>query len=290
MSDIDFFDDIHQFDEAVRPFLYLDEARNNLLLGIIASLQRQPRRRRNRPILAVVRQNEQFQLVAVQTPPRKMLIMGRDESPDAAIVLADALYKQNKDLPSWFGPISLVRPFAERWAGLHQRPFLPGKPQALYQLTRVTPLTFAPGNFRLPVPEELDLITDWIFGFHRDAQTDQAPSLATQVAGQLMQNRDIFVWADETDQPVSMAAKSRPTHSGIAVNMVYTPSEKRGNGYATACVAALSQHLLDEGYQFCTLFTDLENPISNHVYQKIGYQRIVDFQDFSLGSEGIANC
>ena len=58
----------------------------------------------------------------------------------------------------------------------------------------------------------------------------------------------------------------------MRINLVYTPPEYRRKGYATACVAALSQMLLDRGYQYYFLSTDLANPISNHIYQAIGYQ------------------
>jgi predicted GNAT family acetyltransferase len=73
-----------------------------------------------------------------------------------------------------------------------------------------------------------------------------------------------------------MAGYSGRTPNGIRVAWVYTPPENRGKGFAGACVAALSQKLLDEGRKFCFLYTDLANPISNHVYQKIGYEPVVD--------------
>ena len=34
--------------------------------------------------------------------------------------------------------------------------------------------------------------------------------------------------------------------------------------------------LLDEGNEFCALFTDLSNPASNGAYMKVGYQAIGD--------------
>jgi predicted GNAT family acetyltransferase len=42
-------------------------------------------------------------------------------------------------------------------------------------------------------------------------------------------------------------------------------------------VAKLSQHLLDQGRTFCTLFTDLANPTSNRIYQNIGYRPVCDY-------------
>jgi predicted GNAT family acetyltransferase len=64
---------------------------------------------------------------------------------------------------------------------------------------------------------------------------------------------------------------------------VYTPPEWRGKGYASACVAALSQLCLDSGYQFCMLYTDLANPTSNSIYQKIGYQPIGESREYRFG-------
>jgi hypothetical protein len=51
-------------------------------------------------------------------------------------------------------------------------------------------------------------------------------------------------------------------------------------GYASACVAGLTQRLLDEGHAFCCLCTDLANPTSNRIYQTIGYRPVCDMSDF----------
>ena len=82
----------------------------------------------------------------------------------------------------------------------------------------------------------------------------------------------LYLWHDET--PVSMARKAGTTRHGAAVSGVYTPPALRNRGYATACVASLSQRLLDEGHQFCALYADLSNPTSNSIYQKMGYRPV----------------
>jgi predicted GNAT family acetyltransferase len=75
-----------------------------------------------------------------------------------------------------------------------------------------------------------------------------------------------------------MAGCSGPLPSGIRINAVYTPPELRGRGYASACVAALSQMLLEEGRKFCFLYTDVENETANDVYRAIGYRRMCDVE------------
>ena len=77
--------------------------------------------------------------------------------------------------------------------------------------------------------------------------------------------------------PVCMAAYARPTANGIAINGVFTPAEHRCRGYASALVGAVSQMSLDSGKKFCTLCTDLDNPTSNSIYQKIGYKSVGAF-------------
>ena len=80
--------------------------------------------------------------------------------------------------------------------------------------------------------------------------------------------------------PVSTAMWARPTPNGVTINGVYTPGARRNRGYASACVAALSQRMLDEGQEFCCLYTDLSNPTSNDIYLSIVYQPVCDSDDY----------
>jgi predicted GNAT family acetyltransferase len=92
----------------------------------------------------------------------------------------------------------------------------------------------------------------------------------------------LFLW--EHERPVSMAGWAGRTEWGGRVNFVYTPPEHRYNGYATACVAALTRRLLDEGQTFCCLFADLSNPTANAIYQRIGYRAVCDLSDYILSA------
>jgi len=47
-------------------------------------------------------------------------------------------------------------------------------------------------------------------------------------------------------------------------------------------VAALSQQMLDAGWEFCTLYTDLANPVSNSIYQRIGYRPVCDSNEYDF--------
>jgi predicted GNAT family acetyltransferase len=44
---------------------------------------------------------------------------------------------------------------------------------------------------------------------------------------------------------------------------------------------------LKSGKKFCNLFTDLLNPTSNSIYQKIGYRKIGESKHFKLPEKGV---
>ena len=75
---------------------------------------------------------------------------------------------------------------------------------------------------------------------------------------------------------VATAVSNRHLSKGKSIGNVFTPKEERGNGYAYNIVYRLSKEFLDSGMEYCVLFTDDSNPISNHVYEKIGYERRAD--------------
>ena len=74
----------------------------------------------------------------------------------------------------------------------------------------------------------------------------------------------------------SLSTTSYPSYS------VYTPPALRRRGFASALVAAVSAVGLASGKEVCVLYTDLANPTSNSIYQKIGYRPVCDWVDYAL--------
>jgi predicted GNAT family acetyltransferase len=70
-----------------------------------------------------------------------------------------------------------------------------------------------------------------------------------------------------------MSALTSREHGYSRVQLVYTPPELRGNGYASACVAALVQEELAAG-GLCMLYADAANRTTNAIYQAIGFRHV----------------
>jgi hypothetical protein len=131
-----------------------------------------------------------------------------------------------------------------------------------------------PGLLRQAGAADVEILAPFARDFYREIG-ESAPPDALERA--ISEGR-LFVWCDSEDRIVSMAAWAGLTPNGVRVNFVYTPPTQRARGFASNCVAALTRRLLESGRRFVFLFTDLTNPISNRVYQSIGYAQIVQHQ------------
>lgn len=267
------YTDAGQFLEETQHYLEQDEVANGLMLGICFNLKQTAPQRA--PYLGTVEDDHGLALVAVMTPPHKLVLYSHLDDPSEAV---RALIQHMQDA-HWTVPCVLGQPhIAETFARVWGEPYHPGMYQRVYELRRVIHPAYPPGTFRAAVPDDLDRIAQWVQAFQFDIGEEATLEEAYDAAQMRIEKNMIYLW--EHEEPVSMAAKARPMPNGIAVNLVYTPPAARRNGFATACVARLSQLLLDEGYQWCTLFTDLANPTSNSIYQQIGYVPVCDFNEY----------
>ncbi|TAK12298.1 MAG: GNAT family N-acetyltransferase [Anaerolineae bacterium] len=278
------FTDPQEFLNAARAWLETEEAKNSLMLGNTLRMVAQPGYFEETPYYAVVGEPGEVALAAMMTPPFGLVLATARRQPEDKELreLIDDLRGRGLTPPDVIGPNPHGLRFAELWHG--QTGLQPEIRQRLYELRAVTPdtLTAAQGSFRMAREDEIELLTGWAMAF--DVEAFGRATRPPESFRSLIEKRwgDIAVWEDGR-AAVSMAMRSRPTRHGITVNLVYTPPDGRGRGYATACVARLSQSLLDEGFQFCTLFTDMDNPTSNSIYMKIGYTPVCDFDKYTLG-------
>jgi predicted GNAT family acetyltransferase len=73
------------------------------------------------------------------------------------------------------------------------------------------------------------------------------------------------------------AGRNRAAAGQARIGPVYTPPELRGRGFGGAATAAVTRAALDDGAEGVVLFTDLANPTSNTLYQRLGYRPISDW-------------
>ncbi|ATI53769.1 MULTISPECIES: GNAT family N-acetyltransferase [Bacillus cereus group] len=269
MIQLHVYEEIVNFKEEVTPFLEKNEQENNLILGVLQMVQQ--------PIfMGIAKQGGEIAVVFLQTEEKKQIIVANAEISGVAIkMLAKELTKIYPDIPGLIGNKKVVQKLAEEIALLENKKTTVAMEQGIYKLKQVKKKWDGDGVFREINSDEILLIEKWIYQFCEDVKLPVTKEEAEQTAHILITNHRLF-GLEVDGKLVSVAAKTRPTKNNITVNFVYTPKEARKKGYASNCVAALSQRMLDDGYKTTTLYTDLANPTSNKIYQEIGYEQIAE--------------
>lgn len=265
------------FLDQTRAVLERQEAANCLMLGTAQRLANESDNLAPGTLLATLDSYGEPILAVCMTPPYKLQLQGLGETPgDATRLLAQTLFEQGWALPGVMAQPILANRFAEHWCALSGQSHTLLVEERIYELREVRHPRYSPGECRVAEKADIDLVTAWILSFLEEATPDDPrdEAGARELARTKIAAGDAFLW--QNGETVSMAHKTRPTAHGMCVNAVYTPPAFRGRGYATSCVARLSQAILDSGKSFCCLFTNLANSTSNHIYQSIGYKPICD--------------
>lgn len=285
------FADIDEFAARAEPYLLGHEATHCLMLGLLSTLPRGPMPADEIPYMALVEDAGAVVLVAMRTPPFNAILSliapeHAAEPPEALRLIATDLWSRySESLSGVLAPVPISRLFAERWGEQTGMAGHLAVQERIYELETVIPVSGVPGGYRRPTEADRDLLTRWLDAFAAEALGPREHLDAADWVDHYFKtpSRGGYLWEDG-GVPVSFTAYGSPTAHGIRIGPVYTPPEHRGHGYASTCVATLSQHLLESGRTFCYLFTDLANPTSNYIYQKIGYNPVndVDVYEFEM--------
>jgi predicted GNAT family acetyltransferase len=265
------------FLELASPLFSTSEARHNLMLGIAGTLVSQPD---VYPVhrLWVVTDAERPVAAALRTPPHH-LVLADPLDPAALEPLLESALETEHDVEGIVANAPFAQAAASIWTSLTGTVITLEFAQGVFELTQVADLAPPPGRVVPAMSSDRDLLLRWVTAFSEEAMPHQRHDrdrLAGAVDTRLGRD-DVGFWFWEVDDArVSLAGFSGPTTTGIRIGPVYTPRELRGLGYATALVAALSRAMLERGYRACFLYTDLSNPTSNAIYERIGYRRVAD--------------
>ena len=266
------------FLDTAQPLLLMAEAENNLILGIVHGIARNPASAVN-PYLATVSSSAGVLACAVHVPPFTAVITRANR--DSIAALAKDMFEAIPKLDGVTGPSRSADDFAMAWRRLSGSEPTLGMRLRIHETRKVVDAVLpAPsGSFRRATPDDHNLLTAWTAVFVSEARLPE-PVDAGRVVQDGIDRGRLHVWDD--GGPVSMAAWTGKTPNGVRINFVYTPREQRGKGYATACVAGLSRQLLEQGNAFCWLYTDLSSTASPNIFKRIGYWPVSDVSEYYL--------
>ena len=258
--------------------LLADEARHNLILGIVGTLISSPEVYPDSR-LYLVSDGSNPRSVAVMTPPYDLVVADTNE-PSAITALVDALVNDAVTVPGALGNRPTIDLLVREWENATGDELTLQMAQGVFALVEVAEVEGGPGKPRRAVPRDQVLIETWMQEFLEEALPDEPRDdarMSRMIAKRLSGDgvNEYWLWEHDGDV-VAWTGHGNPTGRGIRIGPVYTPPELRGRGYATSLVAAQSRWLLENGYDFCFLYTDLANATSNAIYERMGYRQVAE--------------
>jgi GNAT superfamily N-acetyltransferase len=132
------------------------------------------------------------------------------------------------------------------------------------------------GHRRSATAEDIPLVAQWLEEYHDETFPPHRPRANfTQKAKSLCLSGNGQLWIGEDGTPRGLAAYNRTIAGFRSIGPVYTPKDSRGKGVASYLVGDMTRaQLAERDCRGLTLLTNLLNPTSNGVYQRIGYVQI----------------
>ncbi|MFW9937004.1 MAG: GNAT family N-acetyltransferase [Candidatus Thorarchaeota archaeon] len=281
---VEFHDDAKKFYDLVNSFLVEHEAENNIILAILTTIIEFPERYgKEKPDLVTVVHNGDIELVSIRTPPFNHILSYTDDLSTLDFLVEDFV-KKGIQVPGLFGCKEIAKKFVKFWCQAKDLTYKLVMNERIYKLEKVSEVAIGNHEYIIADKKYRDLILKWTRKFIIEAlpheKEDSILKSLERVKKDIQEGRIFLLF--ENGKPVSMARKAGKTPNGNLVNLVYTPPNLRRNGYATELVAHLSKYLLAEGNKYCFLFTDLMNPTSNSIYQKVGYRPVTDYDQYEF--------
>lgn len=236
---------------------------------------------------AVTLEQDTFLLFCNLIPHNLVIYTVKQENaPLAAGALADHYGNRRINIGGVIAELTICQSFIENYKKHMNGSFKEIAGIDIMELRSLNEIKPAEGFYRLALPEDVKLVTEWMIEFQMEALTSEMDyEAALQKAESQIREEKIHFYEDNEHRIVSMAIAARKLAHGTTITYIYTPEEYRGKGYAPANIYNLSKELLEGDNEFCSLFVDKKNPLSARAYEKIGYRIIGECYEYKALAE-----
>jgi ribosomal protein S18 acetylase RimI-like enzyme len=260
--------DLETFAATTGEFLRAEPVRNTTLLTLVDSLRRRGLSAYGNEKLVFGAWRDPSGVVAgalLQTPPYPMYFSAVPPAAvSAAVTLLDGRPLTGVNLMA-----DVVDAFVDPWRARTGVTATVRMRVREYRLETLAPPR-VPGRGRPAEPGDRPLLSKWLTDFM--AVIGEPAHHVSGTIDDKLEAGLITLW-EADGVPSSMAVRTAPEAGVVRIQYVYTPPSLRGRGYAGGATALAAQ---EAGPAEVVLFTDLSNPTSNALYQRIGFRPIED--------------
>jgi RimJ/RimL family protein N-acetyltransferase len=204
---------------------------------------------------------------------------------DGVDIVVTELVRVRPDLNGVRGGRDTAVAFTDTWRAVTGRIDSVTTEERLYRLGTLRPPSGVAGLHRRADGDDRGVLVDWVECFFMETFGHQRNDPAGEEFLDTAEKKgDHFVVWVVDDAPVSMAMLRAPAFGVSRIGPVFTPADSRGRGYGSAVTAAAADLALGNRVDDVVLFADLANPVSNAIYQRIGFEPVSDYVRIEFGT------
>ena len=229
-------------------------------------------------LLARITNNGKTELIMLLRKPWKLLLYSptNNKSKELYKFAAEEIYKIDTNIPGVNTEKEVAKIFAEEYCKIANKKSQVHLEMRILVLEKLAePKLNNNVTYRKAEIKDKEVLIGFTREFHKEALNEEIDEEILEERFYEKLEKGYYV-LEQDGKIVAQTNSSRTLEKGKVVSGVYTPKEERCKGYAHNLIYRVSKEFLDNGAEYCVLFTDDTNPISNHVYEKIGYERKVD--------------
>jgi len=277
-----FYDSVDDFLTHHESMLFNQEAKHQLILSNAYRLKNSESKPSH--FMGMIHINHDIKLIFLYMAPYNLLIDSfSDISTEDLYDFTYTIYQKCPNLPGINAPLHIAEPFCEFFRQISGKFYYKRLGMDIMVLHELQPLHLPEGSMRLASKKDLNLVNEWVLSFHQESLNEAVHVKdVDQSNQQRIEQSRLFLFENEHHEIVSMGAIARTLQKGCSLSLIYSDIKKRNLGYGLAITYNLCQHIFNLGYEYITLFVDKSNPISNRVYQKLGFHIISSQYDFRL--------
>jgi len=235
-------------------------------------------------LFGIVKNNEIIEMIVLFRPPWKMVVYSplNNYSDEIIIYLANEVYKIRPDLLGINTEKETANKFAKEFCRLANKTTKTRNFLRILLLEKIIEAKLRDDViFRKAVDKDKVTLKKYLKAFTKEALHEKMSDERAEEKFDCYMKQGYYV-LEKDGKIVAQAVLGGIMKNGNCVSCVFTPKEERGKKYAYNLVYRISKEQLDNGNKFCVLYTDDTNPISNYVYEKIGYKRMEDWEEIDF--------
>jgi predicted GNAT family acetyltransferase len=205
--------------------------------------------------------------------------------PTMAKEAAAALALVRADLPAVRGTPTTAAAFSQAWTEATGVTAVTPSEETLYRLGELVPPSGVVGQSRLADDGDADVLVGWLDAFFVEAfGIESNPAASQGVLHDIAEaGGHVVLWTVD-GAPVAMARVHGCLLGMSRIGPVYTPPEHRGRGFGAAVTAEAVRHAQRYGARDVVLFADVDNPVSNGIYRRLGFAAVAEHVQFAFSA------